>query len=487
MTRLLSAVLLIILLTAAGCEQSPAEPAGASAAPVSAGSARPARPSETPDTAAPDAGAHNPGTAPPGADNPEAGAPLGSTPGANPPADAPSAPPAGSAQPSEPTGPDGAAFGGQANSGTGPGGGQRDADAGRPAGGDEEDEVKAGDDEERHDLAGPVPPPAVTGSPTISFDSTIYDFGPVDETHNHAGSFQFTNTGDAALVIEAIKPTCGCTAVDLPQREYAPGERGVLQFDFDPTAPGQQRKYIDVLSNDPARPLVRLTIAAEVQAFIVVRPRTLDLGVIPYREEHRATVTVSCGDGDFSFRNVRATNKYVTARALSSEESASRLGPDDPPGARIIEVIVSPDAPWGGLFSWLEMTVSGRAPGRFAPTVHTTRIRVNGQIFGALAAEPDTFRFGVPTDGSFERRIRLVHQRGEPFNILAATVDVPGLPGAQVRVEKAGDAAYELILTATAGGEVARCRGAVTVNTDVEGEETIAINVVGVVRRPKEE
>ncbi|MDY7109462.1 MAG: DUF1573 domain-containing protein [Planctomycetota bacterium] len=331
------------------------------------------------------------------------------------------------------------------------------------------------------ELAGPAPPAA--GSPQITFDSTIYDFGPIEETRNHAGSFHFRNTGDAPLVIEAIKPTCGCTAIDLVKRDYGPGEEGILKFTFDPTAPGKQRKYIDVLSNAETRPLVRLTVAADVQAFLVVRPRSLELGVIPYREETRATVTISCADGNFKVRNVRTTNDHLAARILSKEESAPRLGPDDPPGARIIEVVVSPEAPWGGLFSWLQMTVSGRAPGRLAATVHTTRIRINGQVFGALAAEPDTFRFGVPTGEPFERRIRLTHRDGQPFKLLEASVDLPKLPGAKVRAERTGEAEYELILTATGGEKVAHCRGAVTVKTDVEGEETIAIDIVGVVRR----
>lgn len=426
-------LLATLILAAAGCEQSPAEPGEAGVGPISASQV------EAPDPPAAEAGSPQD----PEAETP-APAPIARPPAEGPPAAAPADDP-----PSTPA----------------------------PAGGSEPSPGE-GEDE----LVGPMPPPA-TGPPEISFQSTVYEFGSITETRNHQGSYKFTNTGTGTLVIEAVKPTCGCTAVDLTKYEYAPGEIGYLKILFDPTAPGRQRKYIDVLSNDPVHPVVRLTLSADVEAFVVIRPRGLDLGVIPYREEYRATVTVTCADPDFTFRNVRTTNADLTARILPKEETAPRLGPDDAPDARIIEVIVSPDAQWGGLFSWLEMTVRGTPPGRIAPTIHTSRIRINGQVFGELQAEPDTFRFGVKPGQALERRVRLTRCGNEPFNIIDATAALSRMPGAQVQVVKIEEAVYELILTAP-GGEKAgtHCRGAVTVKTDVPGEETVEIEIVGVIR-----
>ena len=427
---MLLASLATLIVAATGCERSsPAEAGEADIAPIAAGQA------EAPDPPAADAGpSQDPAVQTP--------APAGPArlPVAAPADDPPSTPaPAGDSEPSPGEGED--------------------------------------------DLAGPMPPPPATGTPDISFQSTVCEFGSITETRNHAGSYTFTNTGTGTLVIEAIKPTCGCTAVDLTKYEYGPGESGHLRIVFDPTAPGRQRKYIDVLSNDPSHPVVRLTLSADVEAFVVIRPRILDLGVIPYREEYRATVTVTCADPDFTFLNVRTTSDDLTARILPKEETAPRLGPDDAPDARIIEVIVSPDAQWGGLFSWLELTVRGTPPGRIAPTIHTSRIRINGQVFGELQAEPDTFRFGVKPGQAFERRVRLTRRDHEPFNVLEATVTLSHLPGAQVQVVKIEEAVHELILTAP-GAEKAgtHCRGAVTVKTDVPGEETVSIAIVGVVR-----
>ena len=134
------------------------------------------------------------------------------------------------------------------------------------------------------DPDGSATPPATVAQPVLMFASTLHNFGVIDETSEVTTAFQFTNTGGSELLIEAVTASCGCTTPLLTKRRYQPGESGAIQVGFDPTRPGPTEKYITVRSNtEPA--VTRLTIAADVTAFLLFEPRIFQLGVRQYRED----------------------------------------------------------------------------------------------------------------------------------------------------------------------------------------------------------
>ena len=88
-------------------------------------------------------------------------------------------------------------------------------------------------------------------SAKIKFDNTMHDFALVaEEDGSVSHDFQFTNTGDAALVIFEVTTNCGCTVADYPQAPIAPGAQGKVTITFDPkNNPGEFAKEIIVKSN----------------------------------------------------------------------------------------------------------------------------------------------------------------------------------------------------------------------------------------------
>lgn len=76
--------------------------------------------------------------------------------------------------------------------------------------------------------------------------------------------YHFQNILDAPVTILDIKPSCGCTAGELTQRTYAPGESGVLEVSFNPkNRLGRNYVSIDV-KTDAAEQPIRLSLAVEV-------------------------------------------------------------------------------------------------------------------------------------------------------------------------------------------------------------------------------
>lgn len=85
----------------------------------------------------------------------------------------------------------------------------------------------------------------------IKFTENSYDFGSVPE---HGGkvshTFEFTNTGDANLVIVDAKADCGCTVPEYPSAPIAPGKKGKIKVTFNPLyRPGAFTKVITIRSN----------------------------------------------------------------------------------------------------------------------------------------------------------------------------------------------------------------------------------------------
>jgi len=118
---------------------------------------------------------------------------------------------------------------------------------------------------------------AIAGGPRIVFDSEAYDFGKVlyGETVKH--EFVVTNAGDQFLRIEKLHATCGCTRTIKGDSEIPSGGRTNLEAEFDTTGlrPGRKEKSIYVHSNDPVRPVVKLSLLADLVRNINVEPASL--------------------------------------------------------------------------------------------------------------------------------------------------------------------------------------------------------------------
>lgn len=79
-------------------------------------------------------------------------------------------------------------------------------------------------------------------------DNTI-DYGTVDkEDDNGIRSFEFTNTGNAPLIITNVQSTCGCTVPSKPTEPILPGKTGKIDVKYNMN-PGPIRKTITVESN----------------------------------------------------------------------------------------------------------------------------------------------------------------------------------------------------------------------------------------------
>jgi hypothetical protein len=84
----------------------------------------------------------------------------------------------------------------------------------------------------------------------ISFETTVHNFGDVNQGEKVEQIFKFKNSGNLPLVLQNVLTTCGCTVPEWPKDPVVPGAEGELKVIFDSTAKiGRQNKVITIRSN----------------------------------------------------------------------------------------------------------------------------------------------------------------------------------------------------------------------------------------------
>lgn len=106
---------------------------------------------------------------------------------------------------------------------------------------------------------------ALAQKPVITFAVKDYDFGKIKEADGNATHiFEFTNKGNAPLVVNRVQASCGCTTPTWSKEPVAPGKKGNITVVYAaPGRPGVFNKTITVFSNDTVSNAI-LTIKGEV-------------------------------------------------------------------------------------------------------------------------------------------------------------------------------------------------------------------------------
>ena len=97
----------------------------------------------------------------------------------------------------------------------------------------------------------------------ISFKNETVDYGKIVKGSDGVRVFEFTNTGDAELVVTKVNSSCGCTVPKKPEGPIAPGASGSIEVKYDTNRVGPIRKTVTVYSNAD-EPIKALKIKGEV-------------------------------------------------------------------------------------------------------------------------------------------------------------------------------------------------------------------------------
>jgi len=97
----------------------------------------------------------------------------------------------------------------------------------------------------------------------IKFKTDTVDYGTIEKGADGLRIFEFSNTGDAPLIVSKVTSSCGCTVPKWSQEPILPGKTGEIQVKYDTNRVNPIRKTITVISNADT-PTVALKIKGEV-------------------------------------------------------------------------------------------------------------------------------------------------------------------------------------------------------------------------------
>jgi len=100
---------------------------------------------------------------------------------------------------------------------------------------------------------------------TIQWIDSVKNLGRINEGQKLEVAFRFKNTGDKPLIIQSVRPGCGCTVADYPKEPIAPGGEGEITGSFDSHGrENLQRKEIAVTANTKGSPYHTLFFEVDV-------------------------------------------------------------------------------------------------------------------------------------------------------------------------------------------------------------------------------
>lgn len=99
----------------------------------------------------------------------------------------------------------------------------------------------------------------------MDFKKEVHDFGNIKNGANGTCTFEFTNTGNAPLIISNATGSCGCTVPTWPKEPIAPGAKGEITVKYDTKRTGEFTKTVTLTSNS-SEPNKVLTIKGNVAA-----------------------------------------------------------------------------------------------------------------------------------------------------------------------------------------------------------------------------
>ena len=106
----------------------------------------------------------------------------------------------------------------------------------------------------------------------------MMDLGIITQDSIINSVIQFKNSGQLPLKIMRVQTSCGCTAAELNQMEYQPGETGEIEVTFNSKGfSGVVRKYVTIYLEEGTPSSSRIVLQANIKTNIEIKPAYLDL------------------------------------------------------------------------------------------------------------------------------------------------------------------------------------------------------------------
>ena len=308
---------------------------------------------------------------------------------------------------------------------------------------------------------------AGSDAPRLVLRENVFDFGAVERGAEVMHVFGLPNQGGAELRVDHVKTSCGCTVAVLSDQIVPPGKEARVAVTLDTARlAGRTTKTVSVYTNDPAAPVVGLSLTGQVNTDLVVTPTPLYLGRVRRGEAVRRDVLVTPGREGAAYAVDRIDPPSHALRA--------RLEPrPDGPGQRLV-VELDRDVPLGHFNETLTLHTT-------SPTQPVLTLPVLANVEGDVIVLPPQVTFGVTRGGGTAERDVWVRNRGlRPINITRVVVP-DRVATLSVDPVEAGQE-YRLTVRLRENLPPGKVEAAVEIFTDHPGEDHLVVPLYAIIR-----
>ncbi|MBI4583502.1 MAG: DUF1573 domain-containing protein [Planctomycetes bacterium] len=139
----------------------------------------------------------------------------------------------------------------------------------------------------------PILPPKDYSPPVMEIPEKRFDFGSIFKGDEIVHRYLVANKGGSPLIIQNIKPSCGCTYVSH-DKVIPPQGNGyiTLKLDTSRLRAGEQTKTAEVVSNDPKSPKDRLYMQGKVVTAYKITPENPRIEAVVGSKQASTVVTL---------------------------------------------------------------------------------------------------------------------------------------------------------------------------------------------------
>lgn len=278
-----------------------------------------------------------------------------------------------------------------------------------------------------------VAPPAGAQEiqPSAVVDEPVFDAGKVSKGKMVVHDFTIRNAGQAPLQITEVRPACGCTVADYDET-IAPGETGKIHAELDTTDfAGGISKGLTVFTNDPENPRLVLTMKANVEPHVYLRPGFARFVQTEAAEAGSVQQLIFTDDFDqLKILDVKSPYPFVeVSHRLATEEEREEMGKG--PQYVVTVTLNYGEAPVGALAEYVRLKVNH-------PDQDEVSIPVSGFVRPMVVVTPDRADLGsiAPDEGGVDVGFVLKNYANENLKVEFEDSTVPGATAEVEEVEE---------------------------------------------------
>ena len=323
-----------------------------------------------------------------------------------------------------------------------------------------------------------------TGTPGIQVEPAKLDLGELPEGALAPFTYTIRNTGDAPLQILDIKPTCGCTNVEMTEKTIPPGQSANLTGSFNTQARvGRQLKSIILTTNDPSHKTLNLEFTAHVYQDIAVEPTYLMLGTVLRQTGIEKRIRIRAWtDPPLEIKKIRVVEENQPIEVKLLDRKVDLREGDIASTGPLTTIDLSVTVPKGAPITILGGKIELQTNDKNKPSLW---IPFQGRISGDVYANPTRVYFGAAEPGvTLTKVVTLTSRSEQPFAI--ESLD-PGKYGVTMKPLTQGEQVVhqiELSMKIPDDGE-RRFRDDITLKIEHPTMSALELQVTAIARVPR--